>query len=134
MGPPSSHGTAEFLIHCLYRCPLFIESELGLGTWEVIGVHMLVNRNTVEMLKFRIHECFQVALCERRGAHCSCGFRSYNNRQRRRMACCSTAGRMNTGGGISCPWLSSSAHSSSGNSCQKPLRFLILPYVMFSFL
>lgn len=134
MGPPSSHGTAEFLIHCLYRCPLFIESELGLGTWEVIGVHMFVNRNTVEMLKFHIHECFQVALCERRGAHCSCGFRSYNNRQRRRMACCSTAGRMNTGGEISCPWLLSSAHSSSGNSCQKPLRFLILPYVMFSFL
>ena len=38
MGPPSSHVTAKFLIHCLYPCLLFIENELELCTWELTGV------------------------------------------------------------------------------------------------
>lgn len=134
MGPPSSHITAKFLIHCSCCCPLFIENELELCTWELIGVCMLVNRTSVEMLEFRVHECFWVALCGRGGAHYSCGFCLFNNRQRLRMAYCSTAGRMSMAGGISCPWLSSGARSSSGNSWKKPLECLILPYNVFSFL
>ena len=86
---------------------------------------MVINRTSVKMLKFRIRECFWVALYGR-DARCSCGFCLYN-RQRRRMAYCSTAERMSMGGGISCPWLSSGALSSSGNSWQNPLECLILP-------
>ena len=46
MGPPSSHVTAKFLIHCSCCCPLFIKNELELCTWELIGVCMLVNRTS----------------------------------------------------------------------------------------
>lgn len=134
MGLPSSHVTAKFLIHCLYCCPLFIENELELCTWELIGVCMLVNRTSGEMLEFRVHECLWVALCGSGDAHYSCGFCLCNNRQRQRTAYFSTAGRMSMAGGISCPWLSSGARSSSGDSWQKPLECLTLPYNMFSFL
>lgn len=134
------YGAAFLSHHCqiphtlFMLLPLFIENELELCTWELIGVCMLVNRTSVEMLEFRVHECFWVALCGRGGAHYSCGFCLFNNRQRLRMAYCSTAGRMSMAGGISCPWLSSGARSSSGNSWKKPLECLILPYNVFSFL
>lgn len=80
------------------------------------------------MLKFHICESFQMALYGRGGTYCSCGFCLYNHRRRRRMAYCSTVGRMNTGGEISCPWLSSDAPCSSGNSCQKPHTLLLSHY------
>lgn len=80
------------------------------------------------MLKFHICESFQMALYGRGGTYCSCGFCLYNHRRRRRMAYCSTVGRMNMGGEISCPWLSSDAPCSSGNSCQKPHTLLLLHY------
>ena len=46
------YGTAflsrhcQILIHCSCCCPLFIENELELCTWELIGVCMLVNRTS----------------------------------------------------------------------------------------